>query len=140
MCARYASRGFNDRGMSFSWFHDKIFPRRRSVFWGVINNAGVAAFGDVEFIPVSSYKRQAEVNLWGTVRVTQAFLPFVRKSKGELWTRHGLRPNAGNWRSICGSDMRQPGDSPLFSHSFSFGRRRTDREHGERSREDGGSV
>jgi 3-hydroxybutyrate dehydrogenase len=52
------------------------------VFWGVVNNAGIASFGDVEFLSIEHYKRHADVNLWGTVRVTKAFLPLIRKSKG----------------------------------------------------------
>ncbi|CAG0915918.1 unnamed protein product [Notodromas monacha] len=54
------------------------------LFWGVVNNAGIANFGDVEFTSLESYHRLTEVNLWGTVRVTQAFLPLIRKSKGRV--------------------------------------------------------
>lgn len=54
------------------------------IFWAVINNAGVAGFGDVEFLSIQNYQRQADVNLWGTIRVTQTFLPMIRKSKGRV--------------------------------------------------------
>ncbi|XP_073434800.1 D-beta-hydroxybutyrate dehydrogenase, mitochondrial-like isoform X1 [Dendrobates tinctorius] len=52
--------------------------------WGLVNNAGIATFGDVEFTSLDTYKEVAEVNLWGTIRVTKAFLPLVRESKGRV--------------------------------------------------------
>lgn len=32
---------------------------------------------------MDTYMEVAEVNLWGTVRTTKAFLPLIRRSKGE---------------------------------------------------------
>nr|XP_033814192.1 D-beta-hydroxybutyrate dehydrogenase, mitochondrial-like [Geotrypetes seraphini] len=52
--------------------------------WGVVNNAGVSGFGDIEFASLDSYKEMADVNLWGTVRVTKAFLPLIRRAKGRV--------------------------------------------------------
>ncbi|XP_030431481.1 D-beta-hydroxybutyrate dehydrogenase, mitochondrial-like [Gopherus evgoodei] len=52
--------------------------------WGLVNNAGVSAFGEVEFTSIDKYKEVADVNLWGTVRVTKAFLPLVRRAKGRV--------------------------------------------------------
>lgn len=52
--------------------------------WAIINAAAIPAFGEVEWIPFSSFKKAVDVNLLGTVRVTQVFLPLVRKSKGNL--------------------------------------------------------
>lgn len=52
--------------------------------WGLVNNAGISTFGDVEFTSMETYKEVAEVNLWGTVRVTKSFLPLIRRAKGEL--------------------------------------------------------
>ncbi|CAI9582512.1 unnamed protein product [Staurois parvus] len=34
--------------------------------WGVVNNAGISTFGEVEFTSMDTYKEVAEVNLWGT--------------------------------------------------------------------------
>ncbi|NWQ82298.1 BDH protein, partial [Columbina picui] len=50
--------------------------------WGLVNNAGVSTFGEVEFATLDNYKNVAEINLWGTVRVTKAFLPLIRRAKG----------------------------------------------------------
>lgn len=53
--------------------------------WGLVNNAGVSTFGEVEFASLDDYKKVAEINLWGTVRVTKAFLPLIRRAKGMCW-------------------------------------------------------
>ena len=53
--------------------------------WGLVKNAGVSAFGEVEFASLDNYKNMAEINLWGTVRVTKAFLPLIRKARGTWW-------------------------------------------------------
>nr|CAD7399974.1 unnamed protein product [Timema poppensis] len=52
--------------------------------WAVINNAGILMTGEVELMPVEIFQRIIEVNTIGSVRVTKAFLPLVRKSKGRL--------------------------------------------------------
>lgn len=52
--------------------------------WAVVNNAGLNFLGDVEFCPMDIYKRIADVNLYGVVRVTKAFLPLIRKAKGRI--------------------------------------------------------
>ncbi|XP_071802970.1 D-beta-hydroxybutyrate dehydrogenase, mitochondrial-like [Asterias amurensis] len=54
------------------------------VLWGVVNNAGTACFGFMEWVPLKRYKQLAEVNLWGMIRVTKAALPLIRKSKGRV--------------------------------------------------------
>ncbi|XP_078058090.1 D-beta-hydroxybutyrate dehydrogenase, mitochondrial-like [Mustelus asterias] len=52
--------------------------------WGVVNNAGISTFGEVEFTSVEHYKEVADVNLWGTIRVTKAFLPLIRRARGRV--------------------------------------------------------
>ncbi|XP_018422822.1 PREDICTED: D-beta-hydroxybutyrate dehydrogenase, mitochondrial-like [Nanorana parkeri] len=52
--------------------------------WGLVNNAGIATFGEVEFTSLDTYKETADVNLWGTIRVTKAVLPLIRRSKGRV--------------------------------------------------------
>ncbi len=51
---------------------------------GVVNNAGVAVAGPLEFLPVDELRRQFEINLFGPVAVSQAFLPQLRASHGRL--------------------------------------------------------
>ncbi|XP_062987810.1 D-beta-hydroxybutyrate dehydrogenase, mitochondrial-like [Elgaria multicarinata webbii] len=59
-------------------------PDPEQGLWGVVNNAGIASFGDVEFTSLEKYKRVAEINLWGAVRVTKAFLPLIRRARGRV--------------------------------------------------------
>jgi len=47
---------------------------------GLVNNAGIAVSGPLEFLEMSEIRRQFEVNLFGQVAVTQAFLPLLRRA------------------------------------------------------------
>ena len=51
---------------------------------GLVNNAGIAVPGPLEYLPISGLRRQLEVNLIGQVAVTQAFLPLLRKATGRI--------------------------------------------------------
>ncbi|XP_033735857.1 D-beta-hydroxybutyrate dehydrogenase, mitochondrial-like [Pecten maximus] len=50
--------------------------------WAIVNNAGIDFPGDVELATVDQYRKCAEVNLYGMIRVIKTFLPMIRKSKG----------------------------------------------------------
>ncbi len=52
----------------------------------VVNNAGIAINAPVETLPLDQWRRQFEVNLFGHIAVTQALLPFLRKSRGRVVT------------------------------------------------------
>lgn len=51
---------------------------------GLINNAGIAIPGPLEYLPVADLRDQFEVNVIGAIAVTQAFLPLVRQGRGRL--------------------------------------------------------
>jgi NAD(P)-dependent dehydrogenase (short-subunit alcohol dehydrogenase family) len=51
---------------------------------GLVNNAGVGAGGPVEYTPLDDYRQAFEVNLFGQIAVTQAFLPLVRRTPGTI--------------------------------------------------------
>lgn len=51
---------------------------------GLVNNAGVAAAGPMEFLPLDELRQVLEVNVIGVVAVTQAFLPALRRSGGRI--------------------------------------------------------
>ncbi len=51
---------------------------------GLVNNAGVAIAGPLEFLPIDELRRQLEINVVGQVAVTQAFLPLIRKGRGRI--------------------------------------------------------
>ncbi len=51
---------------------------------GLVNNAGIALAGPLEFLPVDALRQQLEVNVIGQIAVTQAFLPLLRLSTGRI--------------------------------------------------------
>ncbi|KAF4527614.1 hypothetical protein B566_EDAN016300 [Ephemera danica] len=63
---------------------DVLSERRIHGLWGVVNNAGLSTFGTIEWIPEADSRRVMEVNVWGMVRVTRAFLPLIRQAKGRV--------------------------------------------------------
>jgi len=49
----------------------------------VVNNAGLNFMGDTELSTMDQYVSQANINQLGVVRVTKAFLPEIRRCKGQ---------------------------------------------------------
>jgi NAD(P)-dependent dehydrogenase (short-subunit alcohol dehydrogenase family) len=52
--------------------------------WGLVNNAGIAVAGPLEYLPLEDWRWQLEVNLTGHVAVTQALMPHLRKTRGRI--------------------------------------------------------
>ena len=51
---------------------------------GVVNNAGIARGGPLEYLPLEVWREQLEVNVLGQVAVTKAVLPFIRAARGRV--------------------------------------------------------
>ncbi|HLK41541.1 MAG TPA: SDR family oxidoreductase [Polyangiaceae bacterium] len=51
---------------------------------GLVNNAGIATPAPVEYMSADVLRRQFEVNVFGQVSVTQAFLPLIRRARGRI--------------------------------------------------------
>ncbi len=51
---------------------------------GLINNAGVAVGGPLEHLPLEQWRWQFDVNVFGQIAVTQAFLDLVRQGRGRV--------------------------------------------------------
>ena len=51
---------------------------------GLVNNAGVARGGPLEFLPMSEWRDQLDVNVFGQIAVTKAAIPLVRKATGRI--------------------------------------------------------
>jgi NAD(P)-dependent dehydrogenase (short-subunit alcohol dehydrogenase family) len=51
---------------------------------GLINNAGIAQVGPLEYLPQEHWRRQLDVNVLGTVAVTRAMLSLVRRGSGRI--------------------------------------------------------
>jgi NAD(P)-dependent dehydrogenase (short-subunit alcohol dehydrogenase family) len=72
---------------------------------GLVNNAGIAVPAPVEFMSNEVMRRQFEVNVFGQVSVTQAFLPLIRLARGRIVNigsvgSHLAMPFGG---ALCGS-------------------------------------
>jgi NAD(P)-dependent dehydrogenase (short-subunit alcohol dehydrogenase family) len=50
----------------------------------LVNNAGIAYSGPLEFVPLDDLRHQLEVNLVGHLAVTQAALPALRRARGRI--------------------------------------------------------
>lgn len=51
---------------------------------GLVNNAGIAVAGPVEFLETEDWRAQFEVNVFGAVAVTRACLPLLRRGQGRI--------------------------------------------------------
>jgi NAD(P)-dependent dehydrogenase (short-subunit alcohol dehydrogenase family) len=51
---------------------------------GLVNNAGVGFVTPLEFVPLDELRWMFEVNVFGLLAVTQAFLPLLRQGRGRI--------------------------------------------------------
>lgn len=51
---------------------------------GLVNNAGIPYGGPVEFLDLKEVRRLYDVNFFGAIAVTQAFLPLLRQGRGRV--------------------------------------------------------
>ena len=51
---------------------------------GLVNNAGIALGGPLELMPLDALRRQFDVNVFGLIATTQAFLPLIRAGAGRI--------------------------------------------------------
>jgi NAD(P)-dependent dehydrogenase (short-subunit alcohol dehydrogenase family) len=63
---------------------------------GLVNNAGISYDQPLECVPIASVRHQMEVNVIGTLAVTQAFLPMVRQARGRIVTIGSLSGRLAN--------------------------------------------
>lgn len=53
--------------------------------WAVINNAGISFPGMmIEWQTVEEMRKVVDVNIWGMVSITKAFLPLLKRTKGRV--------------------------------------------------------
>jgi NAD(P)-dependent dehydrogenase (short-subunit alcohol dehydrogenase family) len=50
----------------------------------LVNNAGIAIAGPIEAVSLARWREQFDVNVFGLLAVTQAFLPFIRATSGRI--------------------------------------------------------
>jgi NAD(P)-dependent dehydrogenase (short-subunit alcohol dehydrogenase family) len=51
---------------------------------GLVNNAGVAFGGILEFMPMDHLRQQLEINVIGQVAMTQPMIPLLRRARGRI--------------------------------------------------------
>ena len=51
---------------------------------GLVNNAGIGFISPLEFFPMDEVRRIFEINVFGLLAVTQAFLPLLRQNRGRI--------------------------------------------------------
>ena len=52
--------------------------------YALINNAGVALAGPVEYIPIDILKQQFDINVFGAIRVAQKFFPLLDEADSRI--------------------------------------------------------
>ena len=80
-------------GDSISAAVDMVEKETGGELYGLVNNAGLSLNGPLELVPTSEIKQLMDVNVFGLLAVTKAFLPLLRQSKGRLInisSGHGL--------------------------------------------------
>lgn len=50
----------------------------------IVNNAGIAVAGPLEYLPLDAFRRQLDVNVTGVLALTQAVLPMLRRARGRI--------------------------------------------------------
>jgi len=53
-------------------------------FVGLVNNAGISTRGPVETLDLKKSQKVFDVNFWGALSVTQAFIPLLRQHQGRI--------------------------------------------------------
>lgn len=69
-----------DSEQSINTLPDRLF-KETSQLDILINNAGFLVSGIAEETPIELGRQQLETNFWGTIKVTNAVLPYFRKQK-----------------------------------------------------------
>ncbi|XP_067439505.1 D-beta-hydroxybutyrate dehydrogenase, mitochondrial isoform X1 [Thunnus thynnus] len=52
--------------------------------WAVVNNAGISDWAEIEWSTFEDFRNMVDVNLFGCIRTSVAFLPLVRAAKGRM--------------------------------------------------------
>ncbi|MDZ7627655.1 MAG: SDR family oxidoreductase [Parvularculaceae bacterium] len=79
----------------------------RETLGALINNAGIAVGGPVAYLNIEDLQRQIDINVFGPVRTTKAFLPLLGADK----TQKGPPGRIVNMSSVAGK-MASPFMSP----------------------------
>lgn len=72
--------------------YDEVKNRLKGkALWGVVANAGVACYGEMEWIPYKEMQRIIDVNILGTLKFILFGLPHIKSSRGRIVFITGLQ-------------------------------------------------
>jgi NAD(P)-dependent dehydrogenase (short-subunit alcohol dehydrogenase family) len=60
---------------------DLYLKKKNLKLWAIVNNAGIGNSGAFDWIPTQTIRKVMEVNFFGVVHVTKAFLPLLKQTK-----------------------------------------------------------
>ena len=66
---------------------EEVLESKNYQLWAIVNNAGIASPGETEWAEsgsVDDFRTVMEINFFGVLRVTRAFVPLLRQSKGRI--------------------------------------------------------
>ncbi|XP_065225901.1 D-beta-hydroxybutyrate dehydrogenase, mitochondrial [Planococcus citri] len=73
----------SDIKAAYDYVH-KTLPSGVSGLWAIVNNTTWAAFGEFEWLPIDVYKQSIDINLTSVIKLTQIFLPSIRRTRGRI--------------------------------------------------------
>lgn len=71
--------------------------------WGLVANAGVTCYGEVEWIPMKEMQRVIDVNILGTLKFILFGLPHIKSTNGRLVLVTGLQGKVSIPGMVIGS-------------------------------------
>jgi 3-hydroxybutyrate dehydrogenase len=60
---------------------DLYLKKNNIRLWAIVNNAGIGNSGSLDWISTETIRKVMQVNFFGVVHVTKAFLPFLKQTK-----------------------------------------------------------
>ena len=83
----------SDRDAMLAWAAE--LAQQFHVVHQICNNAGIADAGTIEEFGFDAYRRVLDINLWGVIHGTKAFLPYLIASGTAMWSTS--RASTASW-------------------------------------------
>lgn len=91
---------------------------KRRVLHAVVNNAGIGTFGLADWLSLDDYRKVMEVNFFGFLRITKAFLPQLKQQAASSPSAPPLVPRIINVGSLAGMLGPISGGSPYVTSKY----------------------
>ena len=60
----------------------KLMNSSELKLWALVNNAGIAPLGYVDWMALGTFRKAMDTNYFGLVAMTKAMLPFIKRTRG----------------------------------------------------------